>query len=93
MELVVLSLGVLVVAAGVVWHAIDTLWARRLMVRRQVLVSLSSGRAFTGLLWARRGRQLVLKSAELLEPGAQAVVVDGDVVLDRAQVEYVQVVI
>lgn len=93
MELVVLALGVLAIAAGVVWHAIDTVWTRRLMVRRQVLVSLSSGRAFTGLLWARRGRQLVLKSAQLLEPGAQAVTVDGDVVVDRGQVEYVQVVI
>ncbi len=90
MELVVLSIGVLVIAAGVVVHIVDTVWARRLIVRRRVLVNLRSGRAVTGTLWARRGRTLILKSAELLEPGAPPVAMDGDVILDRDQVEFVQ---
>lgn len=87
---VVLCLGVLVIAAGVVVHIVDVVWARRLMVRRRVLVNLRSGSAITGLLWVRRGRTLVLKSAELLEQGAAPVVMDGDVIVDRDQVEYVQ---
>jgi hypothetical protein len=87
---VVLCLGVLAIAGAVVVHLIDVIWARRLMVRRRVLVSLRSGSAVTGLLWARRGRTLVLKSAELLEQGSAPVVMDGDVILDRDQVEYVQ---
>lgn len=90
MEFVVLSLGVLVIAAGVAVHVFDVLWARRLVVRRRVLVNLRSGRAITGTLWVRRGRTLVLKSAELLEPGAAPVSMDGDVILDRDQVEFVQ---
>lgn len=89
-ELIVLSLGVLAIAGAVVWHLVDVVWARRLVVRRRVLVNLHSGRAITGVLWARRGRSLVLKSAELLEPGNAPVVMDGDVILDRDQVEYVQ---
>lgn len=91
MEFVVLTLGVLVIAAGVVVHIVDTLWARRLMVRRRVLVNLRSGRAVTGTLWVRRGRAVVLKSAELLEPGSPPVPMDGDVIVDRDQVEFVQV--
>ena len=89
-ELVVLALGVLVIAAAVAWHALDLFASRRLTVRQRVLVSLHSGKAFTGVLWVRRGRSIVLKSAELLEPGAAPVGMDGDVVLDRGQVEFVQ---
>lgn len=92
MELVVLALGVLGIAGGVVWHAVTVLWERRLMVRHRVLVQLVSGKALTGALWARRGRTVVLKSAELHEPGAAATVMDGDVVVDRGQVEYMQVI-
>lgn len=91
MELAVLTVSVLCIAGAVAWHVVDVFAARRLASRRRVLVSLRSGRALTGLLWARRGRCLVLKSAELLEPGAEAVPMDGDVILDRDQVEYVQV--
>lgn len=90
-ELVVLALGVCVIAAGVVVHLVDVLWARRLMVRRRVLVQLRSGNAVVGTLWVRRGRTLVLKSGELHEPGSQPTPMDGDVVLDREQVEFVQV--
>lgn len=91
LQTLVLTLGVLVLVAAVGWHAIDTLWSRRLMVRREVLVQLLSGRAVRGVLWARKGRSLVLKSATLLEPGSDPVPMDGDVVLDRGAVDYVQV--
>lgn len=90
-QFIVLTLASLALVGAVAWHLIDIAWARRLAFRRRVLVSLRSGSAVTGVLWARRGRTLVLKSAELLEPGSAAVPMDGDVVLDRDQVEYVQV--
>lgn len=89
--LVVISLGVLFVAAGIGWHLTERLWARRLMVRRKVLVALHTGQAVTGVLWARRDRFLVLKDAELLEPGAEPTRMDGDVIVERDQVTYVQV--
>lgn len=90
MELVVMSLAVAAIAAAVVWHCIDVLWARRLVVRRQVLVNLRSGRAVSGVLWARKGRVVVLKSAQLIEPGSDPLGMDGDVILDRDQIEFMQ---
>ena len=90
-ELVVLSLGVLVIAAGVVWHIVDLLWARRLVVRRRVLVQLDTGRAVIGTLWCTKAHRVVLKAAELLEPGTDGPTrMDGDVVIERARVEYIQ---
>lgn len=91
MELVVITVAALFIAGAVAWHGVDVLGTRRLATRKKVLVSLHSGRAVTGILWARRGRSLVLKSAEMLEPGADPVPLDGDLVLDREQVEYMQV--
>jgi hypothetical protein len=80
----------LAIVAAVVWHAIDVLGTRRLALRRKVLVNLHSGVAFKGVLWARRGRLLVLKGAELLEPNADPVTLDGDTIVDRDQVAWVQ---
>lgn len=90
-ELVVLSLALLFLAAGVGVHVFDRVSALRVGARRRVLVQLHSGRAFTGVQWRRRGRLLVLRGAELLEPNNQPQPMDGEVVLDRGDVEYVQV--
>lgn len=89
-ELVVLAVAALFLVAAVAWHAVDVIGVRRLTTRKRVLVNLRSGRAMTGVLWSRKGRTLVLKSAELIE-GVDPVPMDGDVVIDRDQVEYVQV--
>lgn len=90
-ELVILALGVLVIAAAVLWHIADLLWARRLTARRRVLVQLDTGRAFVGTLWSTKAHRVVLKSAELLEPGTDGPTrMDGDVVIERARVEYIQ---
>jgi hypothetical protein len=90
MESVAFLVVLAILAAAIIWHTVDVMWSRRLMVRRRVLVNLRSGRAVTGTLWVRRGRLLVLKSAQLLEPGAEPVSMDGDVILDRDQVDFVQ---
>lgn len=91
MDLIVLTVCVLGIAGAVAWHALDLFATRRLATRKRVLVSLRSGSAVTGVLWARKGRSLVLKSAELLEPGTEPVPLDGELVLDRDQVDYMQV--
>ena len=67
------------------------LWWRRTAVRRRVVVNLAD-RAFAGILWAQRGPLLVLRDAQLLEPGAQPQPVDGELVVERLRVEWVQVV-
>lgn len=60
-------------------------------VRRRVLVNLDDGRAFDGILWARRGPLLVLRDARLLDPAApEAVATDGEVVIERRRVVFIQ---
>ncbi|MEU5036566.1 hypothetical protein AB0G48_20805 [Streptomyces rubiginosohelvolus] len=48
-------------------------------------------KAFSGVLWAKRGPLLVLRDVELLEAGRQPQPVDGEVVVERARVEFMQV--
>lgn len=90
MAVAVLLAGLGLIVAAVAWHAFNVLSERRLLVHRKVVVPLTGGQAMTGVLWARRGRYLVLRGVELVEPGAVPVTVDGEVVLDRDRVEWVQ---
>jgi small nuclear ribonucleoprotein (snRNP)-like protein len=64
---------------------------RPLVLRRRVLVNLKTGKALEGVLWTRRRGVLVLKDATLLEPKVPPVKVDGEVLVDRANVDFVQV--
>lgn len=89
-ELVVLTLGVAAIVAAIVWHVAQTVWANRLMLRRKVVVNLLGDRAVSGVLWCRRGGLIVLKQAQLHEPGVDPVAMDGDVLIERARVEFVQ---
>jgi hypothetical protein len=63
---------------------------RRTAVRKRVVVNLAD-KAFTGILWAKRGPLLVLRDAELLEAGRPAQAVDGEIVVERSKVEFTQV--
>lgn len=63
---------------------------RRTAVRKRVVVNLAD-KAFAGVLWAKRGPLLVLRDVELLEAGRVAQRVDGEVVIERAKVEFTQV--
>lgn len=63
---------------------------RRTAVRKRVVINLPD-KAFSGVLWAKRGPLLVLRDAEMLEAGREPQRVDGEVVVERARVEFVQV--
>jgi hypothetical protein len=56
-----------------------------------VLVNLDDGRAFDGVLYSRRGPLLMLRQARLIEPGTEPVGVDGEVLIERARVSFIQV--
>lgn len=60
-------------------------------VRKRVVVNLLTDRAFTGILWARRGPLLVLRDAVMHEPGVPPAPIDGEVVVERDQIEFIQV--
>ena len=60
-------------------------------VRARVLVNTQSGEVFRGALWAQEPEFLVLKGATLLRPRNESTPLDGDVVVYRANVAFVQV--
>jgi hypothetical protein len=90
-ESVALLAVVLVAVAFACWLAVERLSTSRLAVRDRVVVNLQTGQAVRGVLWARRGRYLVLRDAELYEPGnVRPNAMDGEAIVDRDQVLLVQ---
>jgi hypothetical protein len=64
---------------------------RRVVLHRRVVVNLTTGKAIEGVLWDEQGPLLVLRDAFLHEGGTNGPVpMDGEVVIDRARVEFVQ---
>ena len=63
---------------------------RSIALTKTVLVNLTTGRAFRGVLFEVRGDLLVLRNAELIEDD-RVVPVEGSVVIERARVEFIQV--
>lgn len=63
---------------------------RRLVLRRRVIVNLADGQAIEGVLYRQVGPLLVVKNATLLEPGAEPLPMDGDVVIERERVQFIQ---
>ncbi len=65
----------------------------RTLTRKQVIVSLVTDKAFKGILWTKRGPLIVMRHASLLAPDGPegGVPMDGEVVIDRRQIEFVQV--
>lgn len=63
---------------------------RRSALRRRVLVNLKTDKAFEGILYAQRGPLLVLRDVTLRATG-QATPIDGEVIVERPNVDFVQV--
>ena len=68
-------------------------WWRPPCVLRTVIVVLRSDdeTALRGVLWQSRGPWLVLRDVELLKPAAAPARVDGDAVVHRDNVAFLQV--
>jgi hypothetical protein len=59
-------------------------------IRRSVVVNLKDNTAFRGILWDQRGPLLILRRATMHEHG-QATPVDGEVVLERSAIQFLQI--
>lgn len=84
--------GVLLVAAAVAVGAVvrqRLVWRR--VVRCRVVVVLDTERSVSGVLFDRRGALLVLRDASIME-GGTVVRFDGEVVVERRRVLWLQVV-
>ena len=64
---------------------------RRTAIRRRVIINLTTDKAFAGVLYAKRGQIFVLKDAKLLESGREPVKMDGEVVVESRNIDFVQV--
>lgn len=64
---------------------------RRTAIHRRVMVNTKTDKTFAGVLWAKRGSLLILKDAQLLQPGLEPAKVDGEVIVERNNVDFVQV--
>lgn len=63
----------------------------RLAMSCRVMVNLTSGSAIDGILWDERGPLLVLRDANLHSEGGSAPL-DGEVIVERDRIAFVQVV-
>lgn len=61
-------------------------------LHRNVLVSLFSGNGVSGVLVATPGPLLILRGCMVHEPGAEAAPAEGEIVIDGANVDFVQIV-
>lgn len=70
---------------------IDALLGRVPCLRQRVIVNLTDpDQAIAGVLWSQRGGWLVIKQPQLLRAGVPAVPMDGDAVIERARVLFIQ---
>lgn len=63
----------------------------RLTINRRVMVNLTTGAAIDGVLWDERARLVVLRDANLHEDGG-TMPLDGEVIVDRDRIAFVQAV-
>ena len=69
-----------------------SLFGPRYPTLRTVIVNTKTDKAFRGVLWQRKGNLLVLKKAELLKPKGEITPIDGELVIDATNVDFIQVV-
>ena len=63
---------------------------RKVLLLRRVVVNLVNGTSIEGVLYRDPGNLIVLKNAVYHEPGAEPVPLDGDTVIERTKVLFVQ---
>lgn len=91
----IVAVVILAYVTSMLGWAMVTLTSRDRLIRRRmrekVIVTMKSGEAFMGVLAEADSRSFVLRDAKALtDATARPVPVDGELVLDRAQVEYMQ---
>ena len=59
---------------------------------RRVIVNTKTDRAFRGVLWRKVRGYLVLREAELLKAKGETTPMDGEVLIESANVDFVQVI-
>lgn len=76
------------IAWSVTHEAVGTILRDR--VRSVVVVTLKTGEAYRGVLWDADHHALVLRNAHALAHGGERIVVDGELLVLRTDVAYMQ---
>lgn len=93
MELAILAtVSFVLLALAVIWHVAEEYRGRHIAARRRVVVNLVDDQAITGILWRRHRKLVVVRNAQLVQPGREAVSMDGDVLIERDRINWVQIV-
>jgi hypothetical protein len=66
-------------------------WWRPPFVLRSVLLNLKTGEALSGVLWSTNGPWFVLRQASALTVGSKPAAIDGEAVVHRDNIAFVQV--
>jgi len=59
---------------------------------RRVIVNTKTDRAFRGVLWRKVRGYLVLRDAEILKSKGETTPMDGEIVIESSNVDFIQVV-
>lgn len=62
----------------------------RAVAHRRVVINLWSGTAIAGVVTKTTRSYCIVKDAQVIESGSNPTTVDGEIVVDRRQVDYIQ---
>lgn len=81
---------VLLAALAVAGFGMLSVFRWRRLLARRVVVNLKTGRALDGLLVRKSGDLVFLRNATALEPGAAPLTLDGEAVVSRSDIDFIQ---
>lgn len=64
---------------------------KRLARAKRCLINLKSGTAFQGYLIEAPAGIVVIKGATVIEPGSEPVRVSGEIIIEKANIEFIQI--
>lgn len=64
--------------------------SHRYVLHRRVVVNLLSGTAISGVITKSSGPLLILRDAQVMQPDSQPSDVDGEIVVDKSNVDFIQ---
>ena len=58
---------------------------------REVVVNCKTDTVFKGVVYKRTPKYIIMKNVQLLQQAGEALKIDGEVMIDRANVDFIQV--
>jgi small nuclear ribonucleoprotein (snRNP)-like protein len=93
LEIVVVVLVGLAALLATARLVLDWAYSWRTLIARRVVVNLKSGRGVDGLLVRKSGDLLFIREATALEPGATPQAIDGETVVQRGDIDFIQTLV